>query len=116
MPITRPAPIQTNASNEFAHYSMKVRVPKIIEEVQTLNPDYSPTIQRSLYQLRESIEKDTPIPMLDLPAPDHDEWAAIYADHAGSSWLDSQWFFAETFVYRQIIQATRWWETFRDPF
>lgn len=103
-------------SNEWANYSMKVRAPRIIEEIQTLNPDYPPSIQRALDKLRYNIENDAVIPMIDLPAPDRDEWAAIYTEFAGETWLNSEWVFAETFVYRHIIQAVRWWETFRDPF
>src|SRR4051812_29935850 len=113
---TRPAPIRTDHSNAFANYSMKVRVPKIIEEVQKLNPDYPAPIQAALEKLRRDIEQDAPIPMIDLPAPDFEDWAAQYAPHAGETWLSSEWFFAEIFVYRHIMQAVRWWETGRDPF
>jgi uncharacterized protein with ATP-grasp and redox domains len=112
----RPTPIQTNSSNEWANYSMKVRAPKIIEDIQTQNPDYPKPVQDALKILRHSIENDAHIPMIDLPAPDRDEWAVIYVDYAGDTWLNSEWFFAETFVYRHIMQAVRWWENYRDPF
>lgn len=112
----RPAPILTNDHQAFGYYSMKVRVPKIIEEVITLNPDYSAPIRDALYALARDIESDAPIPMIDLPAPDYAVWAAEYTPHAGETWLNSVWFFAEIFMYRHIIQAVRWWETGRDPF
>jgi uncharacterized protein with ATP-grasp and redox domains len=95
---------------------MKVRVPKIIEETQALNPDYPAPIQQALTELRESIESDRPIPMIELPAPDYEEWAELYKPHAGETWLHSDWFFAEIYFYRLFIQAVRWWETGRDPF
>jgi uncharacterized protein with ATP-grasp and redox domains len=114
--LTRPAPIMTNDSNAFGLYSMKVRVPKIIEEVITLNPDYPAPMRDALYALARDIESDAPIPMILLPAPDYAEWAAEYAPHAGETWLNTVWFFAEIFMYRHIIQAVRWWETGRDPF
>src|SRR5258708_7797769 len=112
----RPAPTRTDSSNTFAHHSMKVRVPGIIEEVQRLNPDYSLEVHAALARLSQSIQDDEPIAMIDLPAPDYAEWTALYAQHAGSTWLNSEWFFAEFFFYRHLIQAVRWWETGRDPF
>ena len=115
-PSFRPAPVRTDTSNAFAHHTMQVRLPAILREVQTLNPDYPPDIQRNLDVLRENIQGDGPIPMLDLPAPDYDEWASAYADHRGETWHASEWFFAEMFAYRHVIQAVRWWETGRDPF
>ena len=36
--------------------------------------------------------------------------------HAGETWQATQWFFGEIYFYRLLIQATRWWETGRDPF
>ena len=110
----RPAPFSTDGSNPFAHRTMKVRVPKIVEEVQRLNPDYPPQVQRALEVLRVGLETDALIPMLNLPAPDYDEWAAIY--RPGDTWLHTEWFYAEITLYRHIIQAVRWWETGRDPF
>ncbi len=113
---SRPRPVRTDTSNAFAHHTMQVRVPAIISEVQTLNPDYPPDLQRNLDVLRENIQGDGPIPMLDLPAPDYDDWASAYADHRGETWHATEWFFAEMFAYRHVIQAVRWWETGRDPF
>ena len=113
---SRPAPIRTDTSNAFAHNTIRVRIPNIIREVQTLNPDYPAPIQHALDRLRESMQTDEPIPMIDLPAPDYDDWAAIYAPHRGETWQATEWFFAEIYFYRLLIQAVRWWETERDPF
>ena len=114
--LERPPMIRTDHSNTFAHNTMKVRVPKIIREVQELNPDYPASIQRSLDALRESLESDARIPMLDLPTPDYDDWLPSYKAHEGHTWLNTDWFFAEIFFYRHLIQAVRWWETEHDPF
>lgn len=112
----RPAPIRTDTSNAFAHRTIRVRIPVIIQEVQTLNPDYPAPIQAALDRLRQSMQNDEPVPLIDLPAPDYEEWAAIYAPHQGETWQATQWFFAEIYVYRLLVQAVRWWETLRDPF
>ncbi len=114
--LERPPMIRTDSSNAFAHNTMKVRVPRIIREVQELNPDYPSGIMGALDTLREGMENDGHIPMLDLPAPDYDEWLPSYTAHEGHTWLNTDWFFAEIFFYRLLIQAVRWWETGRDPF
>ncbi len=113
---SRPAPIRTDASNAFAHRTIRERIPNIIREVQALNPDYPAPIQRALDRLRESMQNDEPVPMIDLPAPDYDDWARLYAPHEHETWQATQWFFAEVYFYRLLIQAVRWWETQRDPF
>jgi len=115
-PVNRPTPIRTDGSNWFAHNTMRVRVPDIIREVLDLNPDYPASIRHALETLIDGLETNAPVPMLDLPAPDYDEWAVACAFRRGDTWENTDWFFAENYVYRQVIQAVRWWETARDPF
>lgn len=113
---TRPAQIRTDSSNAFAHNTMKVRVPAIVREVQMLNPDYPAQIQTALDRLHDEVSGNAPLPPLALPAPDADDWAESYARYAGSTWHDTDWWFAEVYFYRLLIEAVRWWETRRDPF
>lgn len=112
----RPTPIRTDASNAFANNTMRVRVPAIIREIQTLNPDLPGPIQAALDQLHGEIAGNALIRPLSLPAPDLDDWVDDYAQHTGERWHETQWFFAETYTYRLIMEAVRWWETGRDPF
>ena len=112
----RPAPIRTDSSNAFAHNTIRQRIPAIIRETQALNLDYPDSIRRALDDLHEALIGDALIPTLDLPAPDYTDWDAAYAAHAGQTWQTTEWFFAELYFYRLLIQATRWWETGRDPF
>lgn len=115
-PHNTPQPIQTNTSNAFAHNTMTNRVPQIITDIIENNPDYTDSIKADLESLRESIINDAHIPMLDNLAPDFDSWKPLFDIHKDATWLNTVWFFAETFMYRQVIEATRWWETRRDPF
>lgn len=115
-PLRLPSPVPTNPNNAFAHHTMRVRVPGIVRDVARRNPDYSPNILDALERIAGDLESDAPIPMLDTPAPDYDEWESLYAPHRGETWLNSEWFFAEVYLYRLLIQAVRWWETGRDPF
>ncbi|MBC7811823.1 MAG: DUF89 family protein, partial [Burkholderiales bacterium] len=115
-PANHPPMIRTDESNAFAQDTMRRRVPNIIREVQALNPDYSSSIHAALSRLSAEIEANEPMRMIDVPAPDYDDWAAAYAPHAGETWQGAEWFFAEVFFYRHLMQAIRWWETGRDPF
>ncbi len=112
----RLTPIRTDESNAFAHNTMKVRIPAIMREVQRLNPDYPAQIQAALDRLHDAIANDAPIAALKLPAPDADDWAKACAEHAGETWHSTQWWFAEVYFYRLLMEAVRWHETRRDPF
>ena len=119
--MRRPPPIRTNSSNRFAHNTMRVRLPAIIDEVLTLNSDYEASIQARLSKLRDEIAGGALIPPLPSCAPDHDEWQRAIdkqreATQSQPGWQDAEWFFAETYAYRWILEAARWGETGRDPF
>jgi uncharacterized protein with ATP-grasp and redox domains len=111
-----PLPIPTNVSNAFAHHTMHTRVPANIREVQTLNADYPVFIHTALDRLHDEITANQPIAMLQHLAQDYDDWAAAHAAQKDATWLNAVWFFAETFLYRRIVEAVRWFETGRDPF
>ena len=115
-PVHLPPPVPTNPNNVFANHTMRIRVPGIVRDVARRNPDYSPSILDALERLAGELETDAPISMLNTPAPDYDEWTVRYEAHRGETWLNSEWFFAEVYLYRLLIQAVRWWETGRDPF
>jgi len=114
----RPPPIRTDASNAFAKDTMRRRLPEIISEVIALNPDYPPSIQRSLTRLRSGMAADERLPTLPAHAPDALDWSQAREAQSRPplTWQQSEWFFAETFAYRCIIDAVRWLETERDPF
>lgn len=114
--IARPPMIMTNSSNPFAQNTMKVRVPRTIRDVQEMNPDYPNSMQQELTRLAEDIESDKPIPKLKSLAPDTEQWAANYAKHQGHTWQNTDWFFAEIYFYRLLMEKVRWWETGHDPF
>jgi Damage-control phosphatase ARMT1-like domain len=112
----RPPPLRTDASNTFAHYSMKVRVPRILDEVIEQNSDFAAGVRDAVQRLRDDIRDDRALPSLRLPAPDHAEWEDALAERSGATWLGTDWFFAECYVYRSLMAAVRYWETGRDPF
>jgi uncharacterized protein with ATP-grasp and redox domains len=108
--------IRTDHSNAFANRTMKARVPAIIREVSRLNPDYPPAMHDALEQHAQAMENDVRIPMLTLPAPDYEAWYTAWQPRRGESWLNTDWFFAEVYNYRLLMQIVRWFELGRDPF
>lgn len=118
----RPPPIRTDQSNAFANNTMRLRLPSIIDEVASLNPDYPPDIRSRLYGLRDDLAEGAKIAKTELaPAGDIDHWSSALQrqrEIVGSepTWHNVEWFFAETYAYRCLIEAVRWRETGRDPF
>ena len=114
--IKRPRPIQTDASNPFANRTLRERLPAILRETRALNPDYSPRIHDSIQRLHDELVGDAKIRLIETPAPDYDDWQAAWFPFHKASWQRCQWFFAEVYHYRLLMEAVRWWETGRDPF
>lgn len=118
----RPAPIRTDDSNAFANNTVRARLPAIVDEVIALNADYPASIKEELRHLRDELAGGASIVGLDPEsAPDHEEWtAAIERQRAivngELSWHNAEWFFAETYAYRCLVEAVRWRESRRDPF
>ncbi len=120
--LSAPAPIRTDHSNAFAHNTMRQRLPAIIDETIALNHDYPASIKTRLSNLRDAIATGDPIPQLEIEsAPDQPAWsAAIQLQNTKTpgelTWHNAEWFFAETYAYRCLIEAVRCLETGRDPF
>jgi hypothetical protein len=112
----RPSPVRTDGSNAFASNTMRTRLPAVLDEMLGYNPGLPQPIRDAVLALRDSMASGAPIPQLELPAIDYDGWMAAWEKRAGETWHDTDWFFAETYVYRLLIQAVRWWEIGKDPF
>lgn len=95
---------------------MRVRVPAILDEVIANNADFDLEVPSALVELREGLANGAPLPPLDPRAPHAAEWLAELALRDGQGWLSTDWFFAENYAYRQLIERTRYWAEHRDPF
>jgi hypothetical protein len=111
-----PPRIRTDASNPFAEHTLKVRVPAIVDRVIASNPDYPDAVKSALAALRNELATDAALPPLVSDAPGGPEFARAVAARAGQSWLGTDWFFAETYAYRCLIERVEFWRTGRDPF
>jgi uncharacterized protein with ATP-grasp and redox domains len=115
-PPNLPPMIRTDADNPFANHTMRVRVPETIARIQACTADYPKSTLIALDKLSERIRNNESISMINRLSPDYNLWLDSFEPRRGETWLNTIWFFAETFFYRKIIQYTRWWETGRDPF
>ncbi|NOG50236.1 MAG: DUF89 family protein [Chloroflexi bacterium] len=57
-----------------------------------------------------------PAPALAPGPPDVDGWRMALSDQPGRTWHDVEWFFAETYLYRVLMDAVDYFVTRHDPF
>lgn len=117
--MPRPAPIST-IDNDFAFNTMSVRIPDILRDVINHNPDYPLSVMKNLESLLKSIRDGDTVKMLPPDAHDYAAWLPQYEEQLNSyqpfNWHTCDWFFGETFAYRSMMEAVRYFETGRDPF
>lgn len=102
-----PNPIYGSELGSFAHDTIVRRLPAIVKRAIDEN-DFSEEIVRDLQTLVTEIP-DRPIRHLeDLKAPDEKEWQRCIQPHLGINWLEVPWFFAEFYLYRRILESTRY--------
>ncbi|HKO94968.1 MAG TPA: ARMT1-like domain-containing protein, partial [Polyangiaceae bacterium] len=115
-PAGLPPRIRTDASNPFAHHTLAVRVPAILEEVLERNVDYVPRIRARIAALAAALRSGAALPALDASAPHAEQWLDVLATRREEGWLSSDWFTVENYAYRCLADASDFWRTGRDPF
>jgi hypothetical protein len=108
--------IRTDGSNPFAYHTMTERLPAVVAAILQYNPDFDHNSARTLTNLASALRDNGQLPSLDLPAPDYDTWAEFWEGHEYATWLNTDWFAAEMYFYRQVLSAVHWWETTYDPY
>ncbi len=115
-PITRnlqpttcpPPPLMTSEPGSFARATIVERKPEIIRRIIADNA-YPPEIVAALETFRDEIAQH-PIAALTEDAPDVAFWNAQQASYAGKTWLEVPWYFAETYFYRRLLEAVRYFQ------
>lgn len=112
--------LMTSELGSFARNTIQVRVPAIVRETSALN-EFPADVRTALEELAREIESG-PVQPLEEHTPDRAFWQAAWngAARAGHAWLDTPWYLAESYAYRRILAATRYfqpgaWQGF-DPF
>ncbi|MFW6252419.1 MAG: ARMT1-like domain-containing protein [bacterium] len=109
-------PIRTNEGNWFAWNTMQKRLPGNIRYTARTNPDFTDPERARLLELAEAIEVGSRIPEPGATWYDYEWWMRQFEPHRDEHWHDAPWFFAETYAFRLILDASRFFEHGRDPF
>lgn len=99
-----PPPLMTSEPGSFARATIVERKPQIINQVIQDN-DYPLDAVQAMEAFREEIASQ-PMQPLRENSPDAAGWNAALAAYIGKTWLQVPWYFAETFFYRKLLEAT----------
>jgi len=120
MPVfqSMPPPLMTSEPGSFARYTIVERKPQIIQQVLNNNA-YEPDIVSALQAFEDEIVHHSIHPLHES-AKDTEFWNTALSAYAGKTWLEVPWYFAETYFYRRLLEAVRYfqpgaWQG-RDPF
>lgn len=105
-PKTLPPPLLTSEPGSFAHNTLAVRLPRIVLDTIAGNQFPAPVIA-ALQALHAELTAGQ-ISGLTEDTPDKDFWNDTSSEQIGRSWLDVPWYWAETFFYRRMLEATRY--------
>jgi uncharacterized protein with ATP-grasp and redox domains len=111
-------PLMTSEPGSFARYTIVERKPQIILQIIEDNR-YSPEIVAALDTLRQETDQGC-VRSLTEQATDAAFWNQEAAAYNGKTWLELPWYFAETYFYRRLLEAVRYFQSGpwqgRDPF
>lgn len=103
--LDAPAPLQGSDDGSFAQYTVETRLPDLLR--RTLQTADLPAPARAHLQALQAEIPDGWIRAVDDPAaPDADDWTVYVSAVRGRTWRSVPWFFAETYFYRRILEAT----------
>jgi uncharacterized protein with ATP-grasp and redox domains len=109
-----PPPLRGN-DTEFTKNTMIRRLPGIVQRVLTEN-ELSETAVTQITTLLNEIPEGKIRPLPDHLAPDLDDWQTAITPHLGQTYLETPWFFNETYIYRRIAAAVDYFRSGIDPF
>ena len=98
----------------FARRTLEVRVPKILEDTVAANR-FDADVLRACLALHLELTGGRLRGLVE-DTPDRAAWDAACAPHVGAPWLELPWYFAESFFYRRLLEATRFFDNGADPF
>ncbi len=116
-----PAPLRGTETGTFAHFTIMVRMPEIGRRIIPENHFPAEIVERLQALIAELTDPHSRIrPLQDPNAPDEADWERYTLLYREMSWLEAPWFFAETYYYRRILEATGYfqpgpWQGF-DPY
>lgn len=100
-----PAPLRGTEPGSFAYRTITERMPRIGQRVIEENAFEQEVVVR-LQALMAELPDGSIRPLTDVKAPDAADWVAYVEPYRQQNWLQVPWFFAETYFYRRILEAT----------
>jgi hypothetical protein len=114
-----PPPLHTSEPGSFARDTLARRVPEILAGTRARLGPIPPEAAAALTALDEELRAGVLRGLVE-EAPDRAAWDEEVAPFLGKSWLDLPWYFAESFFYRRLLEATGYFGAGalagRDPF
>ena len=112
-----PAPWSCAVPGSFAQRTLAVRVPKIFEDTIEANGDrFSDDVRSACFALYAELTQGRLRGLME-DAADRVAWDAACAPHIGKRWLELPWYFAESYFYRRVLEATAYFsQGTPDPF
>ena len=103
-----PPPLMTSDPGSFAQHTVVERMPQIVQRV-IADSDFPAGIVQALDSFKDEIASQ-PIRPLVEQALDVAGWNRELAAHRGATWLGVGWYFAETYFYRRLLEAVRYFQ------
>ena len=100
-----PLPLVGAEVASFTEYTVTQRMPAIARRVIAENSFIS-TVNDSLEQLASTLPSGYILPLVDDTGADFRNWNEYLQSFLGQRWVDTPWFFAETYFYRLILNIT----------
>lgn len=100
-----PLPLVGAEVGSFTEYTVTQRMPTIARRVIAENSFIS-TVNDSLEQLASALPSGYILPLVDDTGADFRNWNEYLQSFLGQRWVDTPWFFAETYFYRLILNIT----------
>lgn len=106
--MSLPPFLSTSEIGSYARTTILERKPQIISQVIKDNR-YPGEILESLNAFEVEIAQE-PVKPLYEDNPDTDVWNNELKKYEGNSWLNLPWYFAETFFYRKLLEAVKYFQ------
>lgn len=94
----------------WAYNTIAKRLSAIARKIVPEN-DFPPAIVENIERLAEDLPEGKVRSLSDREAPDFADWEQYSEPYQGKRWLDVPWFFAETYFYRRVLEATGYFQS-----
>jgi hypothetical protein len=105
---TLPPFLMTLEEGSFARKTIEERKPIIIDRILS-HFDYTPQIREDLQRLKSELAHGKVQPLREETS-DRSIWDEDISSWLGKTWLELPWFLAETYFYRRVLEAVRYFQ------